>query len=177
MRRKIAVVGDTLTSGGRLLPYVQSVGFRFHGHMAALIGGAAYCDACASVGTTAKAGGPRRMHYLSTRDVALDGDAVLCKCQPSPRIVAALSLESWYEDMAEHDAGATTGPDLLQPAPCRYGERFTLVNRSNKPLAGVRYRITSDSGDVFTGTTDMHGQTERYLSGTAVSLKLERLGS
>ncbi|WP_244438830.1 PAAR domain-containing protein [Paraburkholderia dilworthii] len=117
-------MGDTLSSGGRILAYAQSVAFRFRGHMAALIGGEAYCDVCKSSGTIAKTGGPRRMHYMTTRDVALDGDVVLCKCGTPPRIVATLSLESWYEDTAGRHAAATVGGSKLQSA------RFATTNSS-----------------------------------------------
>jgi hypothetical protein len=55
MRRRIAVVGDTLTGGGQILDYEQITGFRFHGNKAALIGHKAYCETCKSTGTLAKA--------------------------------------------------------------------------------------------------------------------------
>jgi uncharacterized Zn-binding protein involved in type VI secretion len=68
MRRRIAVVGDTLTSGGSILPYEQKTGFTFHGRKAALIGGEAYCGTCKSTGIIAKAGGPTRIHYQNLRE-------------------------------------------------------------------------------------------------------------
>ncbi|CAB3802034.1 hypothetical protein LMG28614_05530 [Paraburkholderia ultramafica] len=98
MRRRIAVVGDTLTSGGQILDYEQTTGFRFHGHKTALPGNEVSCEKCKSTGILAKAGGPYRLHYHTAREVALDGDIVLCKCPTPPAIIATLAGGSWVED-------------------------------------------------------------------------------
>jgi uncharacterized Zn-binding protein involved in type VI secretion len=66
MKRRIAVVGDTLTSGGYVLPYEQKTGFTFHGHEVALIGSDAYCATCKSTGTIVKAGGPVDLRGILT---------------------------------------------------------------------------------------------------------------
>jgi len=44
MNRRIAVVGDSLSSGGKIQPY-SGPPFLVHGHQAALIGGSAFCTA------------------------------------------------------------------------------------------------------------------------------------
>ncbi|HLX01190.1 MAG TPA: PAAR domain-containing protein, partial [Trinickia sp.] len=85
MRRRIAVVGDKLEHGGEILPY-SGRGFTIGdaAHQVALIGGSAYCEACRSAGTIAKAGGPRRIEFMG--ETAADGDVVLCDCAAPPRI-------------------------------------------------------------------------------------------
>jgi uncharacterized Zn-binding protein involved in type VI secretion len=98
MKRHIAVVGDELNGGGQILDYTQASGFSFHGHKTALIGNEAYCQKCKSTGTLAKAGGPSRLKYHTTREAALDGDIVLCGCPTPHRIIAKLAGESWCED-------------------------------------------------------------------------------
>lgn len=87
MMRRIAVVGENLERGGRILPYsgpVFSIGDA--GHQVALIGGSASCEACKNIGMIAKAGGPRRINFMG--ETAADDDVVLCSCPKPPRIVA-----------------------------------------------------------------------------------------
>ena len=96
MMRKMVVVGDPPAPGGAVLPY-SSRGYTLHGHQAALIGGRAYCEGCNSVGIIAKAGGPRRMGFIS--EVALEGDVVMCHCPVPPPLIATLVHTSWFEDM------------------------------------------------------------------------------
>ncbi|CAB3772517.1 hypothetical protein BPA30113_07085 [Burkholderia paludis] len=69
MNRRIAVVGDSLTSGGTIDPY-GGPPFLVHGHQAALIGGSAFCIACQSTGIIAKADGPYRLKFQG--EIALD---------------------------------------------------------------------------------------------------------
>jgi hypothetical protein len=96
MERKLIVVGDFLAPGGRVLPY-GGPSYTINGHQVALIGGRVYCEGCNSVGTIAKAGGPRRMQFIS--EVALEGDVVLCHCPVPPPLLATLQHTSTYEDM------------------------------------------------------------------------------
>jgi hypothetical protein len=100
MRRWIAVVGDTRERVGQIPPYAGPV-FTMGdaGRQVALIGGAAYYEACKSTGVIAKAGGPRRIDFMG--ETAADRDIVLCKCATPPHIVATFPGDSWCEDMAE----------------------------------------------------------------------------
>ncbi|MFC0402523.1 PAAR domain-containing protein [Paraburkholderia rhizosphaerae] len=106
MLRRIAVVGDTLTSGGVILPYGCEMDFMFHGRQVALIGGESYCGKCESAGVIIKAGGPTRLNYMNTREVALHGDIVLCKCEQHPLIIALHAGDSTVDDEAERYATA-----------------------------------------------------------------------
>ncbi|MCY1232838.1 Lysine-specific metallo-endopeptidase [compost metagenome] len=103
MERKIIVVGDPPTPGGRVLPYGGPTA-EIHGHQAALIGGRAYCEGCNSVGIIAKAGGPRRMQFLG--EVALEGDVVVCHCPIPPALVATLQQSANFDDGMSTAAGA-----------------------------------------------------------------------
>lgn len=89
MRHRIAVIGDTLTSGGHVLPYEEETGLIFGGHGVAVIGGRVYCAACNGIGLIAGDGGLERLLCLNAVKVALDGDIVLCKCPKRPRIAAS----------------------------------------------------------------------------------------
>jgi hypothetical protein len=176
MRRRIAVVGDTLSSGGRILDYEQVSGFRFHGHKAALLGNEAYCERCGSTGTLAKAGGPHRLHYHTTREAALDEDIVLCQCPTPPHVTASLAGESWCDDRAEeftHMALSGAGGTEVDSPPYRYDEQYTLTDSNGCPLAGVRYRVRVDSTIILSGATDANGRTQRIPTDEIKRLYLE----
>jgi len=64
MERKIVVVGDPPATGGRILPY-NGREYTVRGHKAALIGGRVYCEGCNGVGVIAKAGGPKRINFIT----------------------------------------------------------------------------------------------------------------
>ncbi|MFS2099607.1 M35 family metallo-endopeptidase [Variovorax sp. Varisp85] len=103
MERKILVVGDPPALGGRVLPYDGPM-FGLYGHRIALIGGRAYCEGCNSVGIIAKAGGPRRLQFIS--EAALEGDVVICHCPMPQPLLATLQHTSTYDDGAWYAAGA-----------------------------------------------------------------------
>jgi hypothetical protein len=176
MRRRIAVVGDTLSSGGLILDYEQVSGFRFHGHKAALLGNEAYCERCGSTGTLAKAGGPHRLHYHTTREAALDGDIVLCQCPTPPHVTASLAGESWCDDRAEEFTqsviplgmnGATPGRQ-----PHRYDEQFSLLDAAGSALPKTYYTVFLPSGVRVHGVTDSQGRTGRHRTDSAQSIQI-----
>lgn len=148
-------VGDPPATGGAVLPYTAPYPTKVKDIDVALIGGAVYCEACKSTGVIAKAGGPRRLQFMT--EMALDGDICLCKCSPPPPIKATHALTEWYDDMA-------TG---LGPKNNEYDEMVVLVDdETQKPLSNVRYFIKSKSSGVIlaAGTTDENGQTERFYT-------------
>lgn len=112
MMRKILVVGDPPAPGGRVLPYDGPM-FDLYGHRAALIGGRVYCEGCNSVGIIAKAGGPRRLQFIS--EVALEGDVVVCHCPVPQPIAATLQQSSSYEDGMAEAAGVFSRALIASP--------------------------------------------------------------
>lgn len=151
MKRRVAVVGDRLSTGGHVLNDSGAVNCTYYGHRAALIGGGAYCEVCKTTGEIAKAGGPGRRRWRD-REIALDSDIVLCRCEIPPHIGAVLSRETWHEDGGvAHDDG---------PLTC-YGEQYELKDAAGRPLAGVRYRVRTNSETVLSGVTDASGRTGR----------------
>lgn len=109
MMRKILLVGDPPALGGHVLPYGGRM-FDVHGHRVALIGGRAYCEGCNSVGIIAKAGGPRRMQFIS--EVALEGDVVVCHCPVPQPLVSVLQQSGMYDDGDAYAPAATVGRTL-----------------------------------------------------------------
>ena len=100
MMRLVLCVGDQPETGGYIEPMTIGVPSSIMGHPVAFIGGAAFCNACSSVGVIGKAGGPRRRKHCGT-EIALEGDVLLCKCPKPPRMVAAMQSTSRHDDMAE----------------------------------------------------------------------------
>lgn len=164
MKRRIAVVGDTLTNGGHILDYEQAHGFTFHGHKAALIGNDAYCDACKSTGRIAMAGGPYRRSFDTARKVALDGDLVLCKCPKLPRIAASLAGPSWCDDRNEGHARAVADSTSVNRTDDIAPQwiSFALMDRGN--VGGLRCVAHFDDGSQEFGAfgSDNTARFERF---------------
>lgn len=174
MRRRIAVVGDQLSTGGQILHYEGSIcTWGDGGHQVALIGGAAYCEQCKSIGIIAKTGGSRRINFMG--ETAADGDIVLCNCATPPRIVARLAGESWCDDEAEHHAANATAAALLAAGSnhaSRHDEQFTLRDARGRALADSYYTVRFPSGSVAHGVTDSAGRTMRYKTDGAQNILL-----
>lgn len=176
MRRRIAVVGDTLTSGGQILDYEQKTGFRFHGHKTALIGGLAYCASCKSTGAITKAGGPYRIRYHTAHEAALDRDIVLCKCLTPPAIIATLAGESWVEDRdGEYTAAANplaARANSSNNTSDQYDEQFTLRDSNGRAMPETNYTIRLPNGELAHGITDSAGRTARHRTDGAQNLAI-----
>ncbi|NTY41247.1 hypothetical protein [Burkholderia diffusa] len=67
-------------------------------------------------------------------------------------------------------------PERHAPAPGIYDEQLVLPDDSDRPLANVRYRVVTDTGQTFSGTTDSAGRMRRFATDTAASLKIYTKG-
>jgi len=165
VRRRIACVGDTLSNGGKVLPYAGHPCL-FHGNQVALIGGDAFCEACKSVGKIAKTGGSRRINFMG--ETAADGDMVLCKCPIPPRIIATLSGNSWCEDEAH---GEGVGPAMI-PNYASNGTYYTSADEeiieqyfelvkaeTGESLPDFKYDLYLDSKRVIANAPFAQGRT------------------
>jgi uncharacterized Zn-binding protein involved in type VI secretion len=110
MLRKLIVVGDAPATGGHVLPY-EGQQYTVQNHQVALIGGSVYCEGCNSVGLIAKAGGPRRMQFIS--EIALEGDVIQCHCPTPPPLVSTLQSISTFEDGEGWGAAYIPGTSTL----------------------------------------------------------------
>ncbi|MCA8490073.1 PAAR domain-containing protein [Burkholderia arboris] len=160
MMRRIAVVGDALETGGRILAYAgPTFTFGNPGHQVALIGGLAFCDACRGTGPIAKAGGPRRLNFMG--ETAADGDIVLCGCPTPPRIKATLAGESWCDDMAETSGVVASeknreGGSVIAGA---YDESVHAIGSGAS--TGYPYVIETSDGRIHSGHLDDRGYLPR----------------
>ncbi|WP_322026545.1 PAAR domain-containing protein [Burkholderia sp. BCC1977] len=167
MKRRIAVVGDGLSSGGTVTPY-DGPPFLVHGYQAALIGGNAFCTACQSVGAIAKAGGPYRIKFHG--EVALDSDVVLCGCATPPHIVALLAGEAWCNDRIK-DLGEVVSSRTLAGgiASIRKGIFDERVRATKEVTEGLPYYIETSDGRMHFGRLDSSGKLPRIDTGDEAS--------
>jgi len=163
MNRRIAVVGDSLSSGGTIQPY-SGPPFLVHGYQAALIGGSAFCDACKNTGIIAKAGGPYRLKFRG--EVALDQDIVLCGCSMPPRIMASLAGEAWCSDglkgFGEVVSSRTATGGVASVKKGAYDERVRAAEHATE---GMPYYIETSDGRVHYGRLDASGRLPRIHTG------------
>ncbi|KVC44323.1 PAAR domain-containing protein [Burkholderia diffusa] len=167
MKRRIAVVGDNLSTGGTVSP-CDAPPFLVHGHQAALIGGSAFCTACQSVGIIAKAGGPYRIRFRG--EVALDGDVVLCGCAIPPHIVALRAGEAWCNDriksLGEVVSSRTITGGIASVTKGAFDER---VRATEEVTEGLPYYIETSDGRMHFGRLDASGRLPRIHTGDAAS--------
>lgn len=168
MMRRIAVVGDELTSGGTILPYSGPIFTIGDSHQVALIGGEAYCEACKATGIIAKSGGPRRLHFMG--ETAAHGDIVLCKCPVPPSIIAVLADETWCDDMAESDGMVVSSLTMTGAMSSitigAYDERVKVTEGMSD---GYPYYIETADGDIHSGRLDASGMLPCIHTGNTPS--------
>ncbi|MCP3722762.1 hypothetical protein M3I53_06385 [Paraburkholderia sp. CNPSo 3272] len=104
--------------------------------------------------------------------VVIQGDRVLCPCGKN-RVIAGEGVGCFVHVASDTESvGATQSPgDVAQDT--LYDEQFTLLEEARRPLADMRYRIIVDGERVITGTTNASGHTERVVTRSASSLKLQ----
>lgn len=168
MMRLVLCVGDQPETGGYIDPMMIDVPNSIMGHPIAFIGGAAFCNACRSVGVIAKAGGPRRGKHCGT-EIALDGGVLLCKCPTSPRMVAAMQNISRHDDMAESMGTVisswTVNGGVSSVAMGVYDEQIEA--KQGRVLEGYPYFIETEDGRVLRGQVDSRRLIPRVYTETS----------
>ncbi|MDY7803817.1 PAAR domain-containing protein [Burkholderia stagnalis] len=168
MNRRIAVVGDSLSSGGTISPY-SGPPFLVRRHQAALIGGSAFCIACQSTGIIAKAGGPYRLKFQG--EIALDRDIVLCGCATPPHIIALHAGEAWCDDglkgLGEVVSCRTITGRIVSIKKGAFDEQVeakTSGSTAHGP-EGYPYYIEMADGRIQSGALDASGKLPRIHTG------------
>lgn len=169
MRRYNIKLHDKTTSGAFVTEGEPTT--THHGTPLAFIGAAIYCPTCKSTGTIV-ASGPRLPMSFMGKQAALDNDLGICKCRPTPRLIASQSTmsQSLDENALATQGYTPTGVLLLR----HHDEQITLRDRSTRrALASVQYRIKDSSGVIASGKTDGNGRTERIATDIAQRLTIE----
>ena len=168
MRRFNIVQGDPTTAGNGS-KVIGAVGMDTNeGRSIAMHGDKVYCGVCKTVGVIV-CDGPRSGQTFNGREAALNNDLCLCKCRPPPRLIN--SMESMSQTMSTEEVVKQGFGDWVG---VKHDEQFTLRDqRSGKPLARVRYRVKTASGQVVSGITDANGATQRVRTKGAESLTFQ----
>ncbi|MFC0693445.1 PAAR domain-containing protein [Paraburkholderia humisilvae] len=161
--------GDPTTTGGFVIALTSTL---YDGvKQLALNGDEATCGNCKG---RFKIFGTGTGMSEGTRLVVIDGDLVLCPCNRN-RVIVGKDPGIFLDVDA---AAATCNPNTAATTSSIPGqihdEQFTLRDRrTNLPLANVRYRIRSVSGEVAKGRTDAIGRTARIKCSSPEQLILE----
>lgn len=171
MRRYLLRVGDKSTTGGVVIEGLD--GCTHHGTALTFVGARIACTACQSTGVIV-AMGPRWPDHMMGKEQALDGDLCLCKCHPSPTMLAS-QQDSFHSFEVHELAEMGYAPAGLSPAEQsrgKYDERVRVLDTSNKPVCSAPYHIRAANGAVYKGLTDSQGYCPRVYTSDVSSLDI-----
>ncbi|WP_431824297.1 hypothetical protein [Burkholderia sp. F1] len=135
-----------------------------------------YCTACKQEGFIAPKGPRRPGTGPNGKPWALSGDINVCGCNPSPVFYAerGMSMSFTTEQAAGLTGQRKSEFRSASANSVEYGERYFLSDADRgQPLSGIRYRIRTASGRIFSGVTDSSGHTQRVATSSAETLQIE----
>ncbi|WP_321789770.1 PAAR domain-containing protein [Burkholderia pyrrocinia] len=173
MFERLVVQGSRTTTGGHVIDGSAYL-FDEQGRRFAVDHDGASCGVCEGVFPIS---GSVDSWLDNGKAMVKDMDLVLCPCG-SNRVLADPSTTVFHSDEGDaHGAAQAISHPTVKHAPCvDHDEQFTLLDNARRPLANVRYRIVTDTGQIFTGITDTAGQTSRIVTDAAASLKIHTKG-
>ncbi|KIG09428.1 hypothetical protein [Caballeronia concitans] len=133
-----------------------------------------YCDACKRDGYIAPRGPRHPETGPNGKQWALSGDINICGCSPAPVFRAERNMgmsftsgdATYVDEWKSERTRSTTG---------RYDEQIVLRDEDGHAVAGQRYMITTDDGEIYQGVTDSTGATERVYTDHPMKLVIELL--
>lgn len=171
MKRYLLKVGDKSTTGGVVIEGVENC--THHGAALTFVGARVVCNACQSTGFIV-AKGPRWPDHMMGKEQALDGDLCLCKCHPSPVMLA--SQTDRFHSFESHNLAAMgygpSGESLTEEYRGNYDERVRVLDGNNQPVCSTPYHIRTASGATYKGLTDSHGYCPRVYTNDASRLDI-----
>lgn len=170
MRKSAVRHDDSTTTRGSVIALSSSI--HDDGKQIALNGDDATCGNCKGLW---KIRGTGEGMSDDERCVVVDGDLVLCPCGKN-RVVAGEDAGVFLdcEDTASASSPRGCAESITTACDVAYDEQFRLVDKDTRqPLLGIRYRMTTSSGRVVTGTTDAAGYTERIVTEGPHELRIE----
>ncbi|PLZ03863.1 PAAR domain-containing protein [Burkholderia sp. WAC0059] len=176
MKRYFILLGDRTTAGGVVIQGDES--WRNHGKPLAYHGARISCPACKTVGYICNVP-PYRPMTLKGKQIALENDICICKCNPPPRLIASQNNASMsFESRKLAAMGLRPdGSPLPKDETAIHGafdEQVTLVDRkTGQPLADFPYQFRGDDGTLAKGRTGIDGRTIRIGTSDATNLDLD----
>ena len=170
MKRCFIVVGDLTTQNGTVLEGVQS-SFH-HGKSLSYHGARIYCPSCKSEGYITGVG-PYRPTTLMGKQVALENDLCICKCNPPPRLIASQHTASMSFEAHELAAKGYAPDGSSLPKAAAFDDRFVLRDDNGEPIPNTCYLIHRESSAPEHGQTNAQGCT--HLLAEAVNAENIRI--
>ncbi|MCA8002211.1 PAAR domain-containing protein [Burkholderia metallica] len=134
-----------------------------------------YCSACKREGYIAPQGPRWPGTGPNGKQWALSGDINVCGCNPPPIFHAERGMRMIFTAgeaaMLNRRNPDATGRSFARSVAV-HDQQFTLLDDTRLPLSNIRYRIVTDTGQIFSGTTDTAGQTRRIVTDASASLKI-----
>lgn len=162
MKRYNITTGATTTAGGKVISGLE--GTSFNGEMIAREGDLVACPACGTEGVIALIG-PHLHEDWGGRQAALEGDLCLCKCDPSPKLIANQHSKSQvFETQPQRDAVTWTGPS--QPGP--HASSVSATSSMNRAVDACVFAKSCVS--VPAGSTEAGRSPERASNFGATAL-------
>lgn len=173
MKKAIARFGDSTTTGGKIIH--ASSGMYDDNKLIALSGDKATCGKCKGL---FKISGTGEGVSDNGRAVVVHGDLVLCPCKHN-RIISGSNAGCFISDDSGSGATPYQSPTTMKD-PCTeswrsFDELIVLKDEEGQPVANQRYRITAPNGQIFEGTTDEFGETQRINTKSAQHIFIELL--
>ncbi|MEX3705336.1 PAAR domain-containing protein [Paraburkholderia sp. BR14263] len=171
-------MGDKTTAGGVVIQGEESC--RNDGKALAYHGAQIYCHACKTTGYICNVP-PYRPMLLMGKQVAMENDICICKCDPPPRLIASQNNASMSFDSSEAAAmlyGASErGSDQRGATEdTGFDRHFRFVDESGHSVSGIRVHLIDTSGQSRAITTDSSGQTPKISGseGQQIGVRLSR---
>lgn len=169
MRRYLIRMGDKTAAGGVVIQADERM--KHHGVAVSYHGAKIYCHACKSVGHIRNVL-PYRPMSIMGKQVALDNDICICKCNPLPRLITSQNTASMSfdgEELRRMGFDAFGRPLVNPESEVGFDDKFQLLDAgTGKPLSSTEYAIERANGEIEHGVTDINGRTH-LLSTTAQS--------
>ena len=172
MKRYLLKVGDQSTSGGTVVEGIDCR--RHHGTPLTFVGAKVACTACRSTGVIV-AQGPRHDDSFMGKQSALEGDLCVCKCTPTPTMVASQrdSSHTFTAQELVRKGFDASGRSLRKDAPSGdYDEQVRVIDANGKPMCSAPYHIRTATGTVYKGLTNSQGYCPRVYTKNVASLDI-----
>lgn len=160
---RLATDGDRTSTGGEVIG--RSGMYDERGKMYARKGNKATCGTCQGAWEIYGTAGD----WLDDGyPMVKDGDRVLCPCGENYVFAYGGSNALFTESSGDAKAGMRE----VSLTRATYDQPFTLRDAKGLPLADTYYTVGMSSGELQHGTTDSRGNTERYTTDGAQSIKV-----
>jgi uncharacterized Zn-binding protein involved in type VI secretion len=166
--RPLIVVGDKTDHGGEVVQGAATTDAA--GKLIARVGDKVTCPRHGGIdGTTVIASGDPTL-IIDGQPAARHGDKTACGATLLATQVVTTDDPGGGGSAAQQPTTGGVVAAVAKSLPC--DEQFKITDKSGKALAGVKYKVRSESGKEVSGLTDAGGRTQRVVTEKPESLEL-----